>query len=98
MSAPELVVFVGAPDAFVSRATWVFETLLAPLGRRVAVTRDLTRASTAALAYAAEPVDGVPTIPCDAGAMRLIAGRRPLPAGSFVSRRRRESRRSSSAM
>ncbi len=85
MSAPELVVFVGAPDAFVSRATWVFETLLAPLGRRVAVTRDLTRASTAALAYAAEPVDGVPTIPCDAGAMRLIAGRRPLPAGSFVS-------------
>ena len=84
MTLPELTVFVGAPDAFAPRAEWVLATLLAPLGRRVAVTRDPAAASGAALAYAAEPVAGVPTIPCDAGAMELIAAGRPLPAGAFA--------------
>ena len=84
MTAPELTVFVDAPHAFAPRAGWVLETLLAPLGRRAAVTRDPAQASGAALAYAAEPVTGVPTIPCNAGAMELVAAGRPLPAGAFA--------------
>ena len=52
MSAPELSVFVGAPEAFAPRAAWVLETLLAPLGRRAVVTRDPAQAGGAALAYA----------------------------------------------
>ncbi len=84
MTTPELTVFIGAPHAFAPRADWVLQTLLAPLGRRAAMTRDPAQASGAALAYAAEPVAGVPTIPCDAGAMELIAAGRPLPAGAFA--------------
>ena len=84
MTLPELTVYADAPDAFAPRAGWVLQTLLAPLGRRVAVTRDPAAASGAALAYAAEPVAGVPTIPCDAGAMELLAAGRPLPAGAFA--------------
>ena len=84
VTPPELTVFIGAPDAFAPRAEWTLRTLLAPLGRRAAVTRDPAQASGAALAYAAEPVAGVPTIPCDAGAMELIGAERPLPAGAFA--------------
>jgi hypothetical protein len=84
VSAPELHVFVGAPEAFAPRAAWVLQTLLAPLGRRAAVTHDPAQAPGAALAYAAEPVAGVPTIPCDAGAMELFAAGRALPAGAFA--------------
>ncbi len=84
MSAPELKVYCGAPDAFAARAAWALETLLAPLGRRSAVTRDPAEAAGTALAYAPEPVPGVPTIPCDSGAMQLIAAGRPLPAGAFT--------------
>ncbi len=84
MSSPALSVFVGAPESFAPRAAWVLETLLAPLGRRVAVTRDRAQAGGAALAYAPEPVAGVPTIPCDAGAVELLAAGRPLPAGVFA--------------
>jgi hypothetical protein len=84
VSVPELSVFVGAPEVFAPRAAWVLETLLAPLGRRAAVTGDPAQAAGAALAYAAEPIDGVPTIPCDGGAMELFAGDRPLPAGAFA--------------
>ena len=86
VTPPELTVFVGAPEAFAPRAEWALRTLLAPLGRRAAVTRDPAQASGAALAYAAEPVAGVPTIPCDAGAMELLAAGRPLPAGAFAAR------------
>ncbi len=84
MSAPELSVFVGAPEAFAPRATWVLETLLAPLGRRAVVTCDPAQAAGAALAYAATPVAGVPTVPCHAGAMDLFAAERPLQAGAFA--------------
>jgi hypothetical protein len=83
VSAPELTVYVDAPDAFAPRASWVLETLLAPLGRRAAVTRDRADAAKAALAYAPEPVPGVPTIASDHGAMELIGAERPLPAGAF---------------
>jgi hypothetical protein len=86
LTAPELTVFVGAPDAFAPRAEWVLRTVLAPLGRRAAITRDPAAASGAALAYAAKPVADVPTIPCDAGAMELIAAGRALPAGAFAAR------------
>ena len=84
MTLPEIPVFVGAPDAFAPRAEWVLQTLLAPLCRRAAITRDPAQADGAALAYSAEPVAGVPTLLCDAGAMELIAAERPLPAGAFA--------------
>ena len=47
VTPPELTVFVGAPDAFAARAEGVLRTLLAPLGRRAAVTRDPAQASGA---------------------------------------------------
>jgi hypothetical protein len=86
VSGRGLQVFVGAPEAFAPRAEWVLGTLLAPLGRGATFTRDPERASGAALAYATSRVPGVPTIPCDAGAMDLIAAERPLPAGAFSAR------------
>jgi hypothetical protein len=84
VSLPEISIFVGASELFAPRAAWVLETLLAPLGRRAEITHDPAQAHGAALAYAPEPVAGVPTIPCDAGAMELIAAERPLPAGAFA--------------
>ncbi len=81
-----LEVYVDAPEEFVPRATWVLETLLAPLGRTVAVTREAARAGEAALAYAPAPVAGVPTIPRSDEAMDLFAASRPLPAGAFTRR------------
>jgi hypothetical protein len=79
-----LEIYVDAPEAFVPRAAWVLETLLAPLGRTAAVTRDPARAGEAALAYAPVPVTGVPTIPRSDEAMDLFAASRPLPAGGFA--------------
>lgn len=84
MSLPALTVLVDAPPAFAPRAAWTLQTLLAPLGRRVAVTGDPAQAAVAALAYAPAPVAGVPTIPCDAGAAELFAARRPLPGGAYT--------------
>ena len=86
MNVPDLTVYIGAPERFAPRAAWVLETLLAPLGRRAAVTRDPAQAGGAALAYAPEPVAGVPTIPCDAGAVDLLLHDRPLPEGIFAGR------------
>ena len=83
---PTLEVFLDAPQEFAPRAAWVLETLLAPLGRRVAVIRDPAQATGAALAYAPAPLAGVPTIPCSADAMGLFATTRPLPAGAFARR------------
>ena len=79
-----LEVYVDAPEAFVPRATWALETLLAPLGRTVAVTREAARAGEAALAYAPVPVADVPTIPRSDEAMDLFAASRPLPANAFA--------------
>ena len=81
-----LEVYVDAPEAFAPRATWALETLLAPLGRTLVVTREPVRAAGAALAYAPVPVAGVPTIPRSDEAMDLFAGSRPLPAGAFARR------------
>ena len=78
-----LEVYVDAPEAFVPRATWTLETLLAPLGRTLVVTREPGRAGEAALAYAPVPVAGVPTIPRSDEAMDLFGASRPLPAGAF---------------
>lgn len=86
MTLPELAVFVDAPDGFLPRARWALDSMLAPLGRRAALTRDPAQSAGAALAYAATPVDGVPTIPCSAAAMELFAVQRPLPAGAFAAR------------
>lgn len=86
MSLPELPIFIDAPDAFAPRAAWALDSMLAPLGRRAAVTRDPARSGGAVLAYAPEPVAGVPTIPCDPDAMELLASTRPLPAGAFAAR------------
>ncbi len=81
-----LTVYVDAPEAFVRRATWTLETLLAPLGRAVAVIREPRRAGEAALAYAPAPVAGVPTIPRSDEAIDLLVSSRPLPAGAFARR------------
>ncbi|MBE0527935.1 MAG: hypothetical protein IH629_01865, partial [Thermoleophilia bacterium] len=83
-----LEVFLDAPPEFEPRAAWVLETLLAPLGRRVAVVRDPAQAKGTALAYAPAPVAGVPTIPCSAEALDLFAATKPLPAGAFARRPR----------
>ena len=86
MSLSDLVVFIDVPDGFVPRARWALDTMLAPLGRRAALMRDPAQSGGAALAYAASPVEGVPTIPCSAAALELFANERPLPAGAFTAR------------
>ena len=57
---PALGVFYDGPGAFAPRAAWALDVMLAPLGRRVALTRDPAAAAPCALAYAFAPVDGVP--------------------------------------
>ncbi|HEY5386563.1 MAG TPA: hypothetical protein VIL79_01540, partial [Thermoleophilia bacterium] len=79
-----LDVYCDAPATFASRAEWVLGTLLAPLGRRVRLVHEREAAGGCALAYALAPLAGVPTIPCDAGAMDLFARRQPLEAGAFT--------------
>ena len=75
------------PTRFAPRAEWVLETLLAPLGRRArGHARPGRRRAAPPWPTRAEPVAGVPTIPCDAGAMELLAAGRPLPAGAFAAR------------
>ena len=86
MTLPELAVYVDAPDGFLPRAQWALDTMLAPLGRRAGLTRDAAQSAGAALAYAAAPVEGVPTIPCSTAALELFAAERPLPAGAFAAR------------
>jgi hypothetical protein len=86
VSLPEVPVFIGAPERFAPRAEWALRTLLAPLGRRATVSRDPAAASGAALAYAPQPVAGVPTVPCNAEGIDLIVAGRPLPAGAFAAR------------
>jgi len=82
---PILDLLYDAPAAFAPRAEWVLGTLLAPLGRRVRLVREREAAGKCALAYAPAPLAGVPTIPCDARAMELFEGRRPLAGGAFTS-------------
>jgi hypothetical protein len=82
----EVGVYVDTPDGFLPRAQWTFDTMLAPLGRRAALTRDPEQATGAAFAYAAAPVAGVPTIPFSAVALEMFAAERPLPAGAFAAR------------
>jgi len=86
MSLRDLPVFVDAPDGFSPRARWTLDTMLAPLGLRTAVVRTAAQASGAGLAYAAAPVEGVPTIPRSGAALEMIAAGRPLPAGAFAAR------------
>jgi len=84
VSLPGVAIFVDAPDAVLARTRWALDTMLAPLGRTAAVTRDPAQASGAALAYAPEPIAGVPTIPCSAAALDLFAADRALPGRAFV--------------
>ena len=84
MSLPPLPVFVAAPAAFMPRALWVLDTVLAPLGRRAEVVGEREAASGCALAYAPKPVAGVPTLPCSPDAVALLLEDRPLPHGSFA--------------
>jgi hypothetical protein len=87
MSAlPSLPIFTDAPEALAARVDWSLQTMLAPLGRRPALTRDAEDAGGAAMAYAAAPVPGVPTIPWTRDAAELLLQRRPLPPASFAPR------------
>jgi len=81
-----LRIFTDAPEALTARLTWTLQTMLAPLGRRPAFTRDPAAAGESALAYAVVPVPGVPTIPWTNEAADLLLQRRPLPPGSFAPR------------
>ncbi len=83
---PRLTVFSDVPQAFAPRAAWTLQTMLAPLGRRLALTREPAQVGGAALAYASVPLPGVPTIPCSAAALELLRAGRPLPAGAFAPR------------
>lgn len=83
MALPALDVLYDGPDGFVPRAAWVLDTLLAPLGCSARLIRERGAAQGCALAYAAAPVDGVPTVPLDAGAAHLFDAGRPLPPGAF---------------
>jgi len=87
MSAlPSVKVFTDAPEALTARIAWTLQTMLAPLGRRPALTRDPATVGECALTYAAAPVPGVPTIPWTHEAADLLLQRRPLPPGSFAPR------------
>lgn len=59
-------------------------TLLAGLGRRPRFTADAGEAAACALAYAARPVAGVPTVPLSSAALELFAATAPLPPGSYA--------------
>jgi hypothetical protein len=77
---------VAAPLVLAHKAAWVLTTLLAACGARAEVLFDPApdRYATCVLAYAAEPVPGVPTVPLSSEALDLVAERRPLPRGAFT--------------
>jgi len=81
---PELAVFLDTPAAWRPRAEWVLGTLLAGLGRRPRFTADAGEAAACALAYAARPVAGVPTVPLSRTALELFTAAAPLPPGSYL--------------
>ena len=83
---PSLAIFYDGPPAFAPRAAWVLDTLLTPLGRRAQLLSERDAAGACALAYAAAPVAGVPTIPLSAAALALFAAGRPLPPGAYAPR------------
>ena len=86
MALTTLDVFYGGPDGFAPRAAWVLDTMLAPLGRRARLVRERDAAGACALAWAREPLPGVPTLPCGDEAMDLLLAGRPLLPGSFARR------------
>ncbi len=79
----EVSVFIDVPDALANKARWVLETLLAAVWVRPRFVTDAAAAVGCALAYAPQPVAGVPTIPVSDEAAALIAERRPLAPQSF---------------
>ena len=85
---PVVTVGVDAPPPLARKAAWVLTTLLAACGARAEVLYDCSpddaRAASCALAYAARPLPGVPTLPLSPEAHELIAARLPLPGGSFA--------------
>ena len=85
MSLSELTIFVGSPDTFAPRAAWVLQTVMAPLGRRVAITRDPAAAAALVRGVAGRRRAGDP---CSAAAIH-VCRRATLPAGSFAAVRPR---------
>jgi hypothetical protein len=82
--APTVAVYVEAPPALAAKAAWVLGTLLAPAGGRTAVVRDRGAAAGCALAYAPEPVPGVPTLPFAPEAAAAIEAKRPVSGHAFA--------------
>ena len=76
---------MDAPPELVAKAEWVLGTLSAAacVPVKVVLAGDETGREDLALAYAPQPVPGVPTIPRSAEAERLLAERAPLPPQSF---------------
>ena len=78
-----LDIFYDGPPAFAPRAAWCLDTMLAPLGRRGRLVREREAATGCALAYAAAPVPGVPTVPLSSEALELFEAARPLPRDAY---------------
>ena len=84
ISAPVRVpVYIDVPERLRARAAWTLDTLLSLSGGRADAVYDAARAPACALAYAAAPVAGVPTLPVVTAAVDLLLGERPLPPSSF---------------
>jgi hypothetical protein len=82
-TASGVAVYLDVPARLRPRAAWVLDALLGACGARARVVRQPGRAASCALAYAAAPIPGVPTIPVSPTASDLLLAGRPLPAGSF---------------
>jgi peptidoglycan/xylan/chitin deacetylase (PgdA/CDA1 family) len=82
-AGPLMPVYLAVPERLRPRAAWVFSTLLAACGARLEPVSAAERAPACVLAYAPEPVPGVPTVPFSEEAADLLLVGRPLPPNSF---------------
>jgi peptidoglycan/xylan/chitin deacetylase (PgdA/CDA1 family) len=82
-AGPLLPVYLALPERLRPRAEWVLSTLLAACGARLEAVSDAERAQACVLAYAPEPVPGVPTVPFSEEAADLLLADRPIPPNSF---------------
>lgn len=83
MRARSIPVYLGVPLQMAPRAEWVLRTLLAVCGAAPEPVYEPERAAGCVLAYAPQPVAGVPTIPVSEAALDLLTAGGALPPGSF---------------
>ena len=83
MRARSIPVYLGVPLQTAPRAEWVLRTLLAVCGAAPVPVYEPERAAECVLAYAPQPVAGVPTIPVSEAALDLLTSGDALPPDSF---------------